>query len=114
MAHRADAMGLLSDPGRAIAEAGCKQEDISTGKTMVADDDAPTLPSPETKRWTVAHKAAVIEGVRQGLLTIEEACQRYNLTMDEYRAWERDFDSHGRAGLRATRVGIYRKAPRTR
>jgi hypothetical protein len=81
---------------------------------MVADDDAPTLPSPETVRWTPGRKAAVIEGVRQGLLTIEEACQRYNLTMDEYRAWERDFDSHGKYGLRTTRVGFYRKSPRTR
>ena len=81
---------------------------------MVADDEAPTLPSPETNRWTPGRKAAVIEGVRQGLLTIEKACERYNLTIDEYRAWERDFDSHGAAGLRATRVGIYRKPPRTR
>ena len=81
---------------------------------MVADDDAPTLPSPATERWTPRRKAAVIEGVRQGLLTIEEACERYNLTIDEYRAWERDFDSHGKNGLRTTRVGIYRKPPRAR
>ena len=38
----------------------------------------------------------------------------YHLSIDEYRAWERDFDSHGKAGLRSTRVGIYRKPPRTR
>ena len=81
---------------------------------MVADDDAPALPSRGTERWTAARKAAVIKGVRQGLLTIEEACERYNLTIDEYRAWERDFDSHGEPGLRSTRVGIYRKPPRTR
>ena len=80
---------------------------------MVADDDAPTLPSPRTERWTPGRKAAVIEGVRQGLLTIEQACERYNLTIDEYRAWERDFDSHGEPGLRSTRVGIYRKRLRT-
>jgi len=54
---------------------------------MVADGDAPTLPSPGSERWTPRRKAAVIEGVRQGLLTIEEACERYNLTIDEYRAW---------------------------
>ena len=81
---------------------------------MVADDDAPTLPSPETTRWIPARKAAVINGVRQGLLTLEEACERYQLSIDEYRAWERDFDSHGKAGLRSTRVGIYRKPQRTR
>jgi hypothetical protein len=43
---------------------------------MVADNDAPTLPSSQTERWTPARKAAVIEGIRQGLLTIEQACER--------------------------------------
>ena len=81
---------------------------------MVADDDAPTLPLPETTRWTVARKAAVINGVRQGLLTVEQACERYHLSIDEYRAWERDFDSHGKAGLRSTRVGIYRHTDKQR
>ena len=81
---------------------------------MVADDDAPTLPSPETTRWTVARKAAVINGVRQGLLTLGQACERYHLSIDEYRAWERDFDSHGQAGLRSTRVRIYRHTDKQR
>jgi len=81
---------------------------------MVADDAAPTLPSPRTKRWTTARKAAIINGVRQGLLTIEHACERYHLLIDEYRAWERDFDSHGQAGLRSTRVGIYRHTDKQR
>ena len=58
--------------------------------------------------------SAVINGVRQGLLTVEQACERYHLSIEEYRAWERDFDSHGKAGLRSTRVGIYRKPPTTR
>jgi hypothetical protein len=81
---------------------------------MVADADAPTLPSPQTKRWTPGRKADVINGVRQGLLTIEQACERYRLSVDEYRAWERDFDSHGKPGLRITRVGIYRATDRKR
>jgi hypothetical protein len=81
---------------------------------MVADEDAPTVPSPETERWTPGRKAAVINAVRQGLLTIEQACERYHLSVDEYRAWERDFDSHGEAGLRSTRVGIYRATDRKR
>jgi len=81
---------------------------------MVADDDAPTLPSPDTKHWTVRRKAAVINGVRSGLLTIAEARERYLLSIEEYRSWEREFDRHGEAGLRSTRVGIYRKPPRMR
>ena len=67
------------------------------------------LPPPHTKRWTVRRKAAVIEAVRAEMLTVEEACERYRISLDEFRAWERDYDRHGTPGLRITRVGIYRK-----
>ena len=40
---------------------------------------------------------------------VEEACERYRISIDEFRAWERDFEQHGTPGLRSTRVGIYRK-----
>ena len=49
---------------------------------------------------------------RWRILTINEACKRYRLSIDEYRAWERDFDARGEPGLRSTRVGLYRKPPR--
>src|SRR5438132_11082537 len=67
----------------------------------------PDLPS-LTKRWTVRRKAAVIEAVRGGRVPIEEACQLYNLSVDEFLAWERDIDRHGIHGLRTTRYQIYR------
>ena len=67
------------------------------------------LPPPHTKRWTVRRKAAVIEAVRAKMLSVEEACTRYRISIDEFRAWERDFEQHGIPGLRSTRVGIYRK-----
>jgi hypothetical protein len=81
---------------------------------MAACDNLSPLPSPRTKRWTVTRKAAVIQGVRHGLLTVEQACERYHLSTDEYRAWERDFHAHGEPGLRITRTGIYRKPLRSR
>jgi hypothetical protein len=65
------------------------------------------LPSPG-QRWTVRRKAALIEAVRGGFLTIDEACQRYNLSVDEFVAWERDLGRHGIHGLRTTRYQIYR------
>jgi hypothetical protein len=67
----------------------------------------PELPS-FGQRWTVLRKAAVIEAVRGGRLPIEEACQLYNLSVDEFLAWERDIDRHGVHGLRSTRFQIYR------
>ena len=67
----------------------------------------PELPS-LSKRWTVRRKAAVIGAVRGGWVPIEEACRLYNLSVDEFLAWERDIDRHGLHGLRTTRYQIYR------
>jgi len=46
--------------------------------------------------------------VRGGWVPIEEACRLYNLSVDEFLAWERDIDRHGMHGLRTTRYQIYR------
>ena len=70
------------------------------------------LPSPNTKRWVIRRKAEVVAGVRLGLITIEEACERYRLSIDEFLSWQRLIEQHGMRGLRATRVQEYRrKAP---
>jgi Protein of unknown function (DUF1153) len=70
-------------------------------------DRMPALPSPQ-QRWTVQRKAAVIEAVRGGWMPIEEACRLYNISVDEFLAWERDIDRNGIPGLRSTRYQIYR------
>lgn len=72
------------------------------------------LPPPNTRRWVVRRKAAVILAVRSGRITLEEALRRYQLTEEEYRSWERAFDTHGLAGLRATRLQQYRGPRRSR
>lgn len=69
------------------------------------------LPSPETKRWVVRRKAVVVEAVHRGRISLEEACRRYNLSVEEFRAWEQAIDSHGVPGLRVTRLQIYRNTP---
>ena len=66
------------------------------------------LPSPATRRWVIRRKAEVVAAVRGGLLSLEEACKRYTLTVEEFLSWQRSIDKHGLAGLRATRVQQYR------
>ncbi len=66
------------------------------------------LPPPNTKRWVIRRKAAVVSAVRAGLLTLEEACQRYHLSVEEFLSWQRLIDRHGMRGLRATRLQDYR------
>jgi len=72
---------------------------------MTIDD----LPPPDTKRWVVRRKAEVVAGVRSGLISLEEACRRYSLSVEEFLSWQRLIDSHGMRGLRTTRVQQYRR-----
>ena len=66
------------------------------------------LPPANTRRWVVRRKAAVVAAVEGGKITLEEACRRYQLTEEEFRAWQRAYDAHGLPGLRATRLQQYR------
>jgi hypothetical protein len=66
------------------------------------------LPPPETKRWVIRRKAEVVAAVRGGLLTLEEACERYSLSAEEFSSWQRLIDRHGVRGLRTTRLQEYR------
>ncbi|HEX2593779.1 MAG TPA: DUF1153 domain-containing protein [Rhizomicrobium sp.] len=66
------------------------------------------LPPPHTKRWVIRRKAEVVAAVRGGLLSLDDACKRYTLTVEEFLAWQRAIDRFGLAGLRATRVQQYR------
>ena len=66
------------------------------------------LPSPDTKRWVVRRKAVVVQAVRNGSISLQEACRRYNLSVAEFLAWQRAIERHGIPGLRVTRLQIYR------
>ena len=68
------------------------------------------LPPPGTKRWVVRRKVEVVAGVREGLISLNDALRRYNLTVDEFRSWQRLFDNHGPDGLKITRLKEYRRA----
>ena len=84
-------------------------------KFVIGPDGSPLtladLPAANTTRWVIRRKAQVVAAVRGGLLTLEEACERYRLTMDEYLSWQQSIDRHGLAGLRTTKVQEYRDPP---
>lgn len=66
------------------------------------------LPPPETTRWVVRRKAEVVSAVNGGLLTIDEVCERYGITLEEFASWQRAVDRSGMQGLRVTRIQHYR------
>jgi hypothetical protein len=84
--------------------------DIFASGSVAAGASDPTheLPSPDTKRWVVRRKAIVVQAVRNGSLTLQEACRRYNLSVEEFLAWQRAIERYGVPGLRVTRLQIYR------
>src|SRR3546814_5125985 len=70
------------------------------------------LPPPNTKRWVIRRKAEVVAAVRGGLISLDDACRRYTLTVEEFLSWQRSIERPGLAGLRATRVQQDRKSTR--
>jgi hypothetical protein len=66
------------------------------------------LPPRDTLRWNIRRKAEVVAGVRVGLISLDEACQRYTLSVEEFLSWQRLIERHGLPGLRATRLQDYR------
>lgn len=75
-----------------------------TGAPLTLND----LPPPNTQRWVIRRKAEVVAAVRGGLLSLDDACDRYGLTNEEFLAWQQSIDRYGMAGLRTTRIQQYR------
>ena len=74
------------------------------GRPITLED----LPKPGITRWVTRRKAEVVAAVTGGLLSEKEACQRYDLSDEEFAGWTRLYSQHGRKGLRATRLQQYR------
>jgi hypothetical protein len=67
-----------------------------------------SLPAPSTSRWVVRRKAEVVAAVNGGLLSVDEACERYGLSLEEFASWQRAVDRSGMPGLRVTRIQHYK------
>lgn len=67
-----------------------------------------SLPSGKKVRWVARRKAEVVAAVAGGLLSVDEACTRYSLTLQEFTGWQRAVDRSGMPGLRVTRIQQYR------
>jgi hypothetical protein len=78
---------------------------LGDGTVMTAAD----LPPARTRRWVASRKAAVVRGVVHGLISKDEALERYNLSDDEFIEWVRAVSTHGEAALKATMVQKYRQ-----
>ena len=73
------------------------------------------LPPAGANRWWPHRKAAVVLAVRDGILSLDEACNRYALSLEEFLTWKHAIDLFGLSGLRQDRVQQRRRdnAPST-
>jgi len=74
------------------------------GQPLTRDD----LPPRDTSRWIARRKAEVVAAVNGGLLSLREACTRYDLTPEEFASWQRAVEREGPSGLRVCRAQVHR------
>lgn len=65
--------------------------------------DLESVPPVTTTRWVARRKAQVVAAVQAGLFTIDEACDLYNLTLEEFLGWQRTIRETGIRGLQITK-----------
>ncbi len=76
-----------------------------SGKPLTLED----LPPSDTVRWVIRRKAEFVSAIRGGLLSLEDACERYQLSEEELQSW-----ANSVRGLRSTRLLHRRRQVRRR
>ncbi len=72
-------------------------------KMTIAD-----LPAPNTRRWVPRRKARVVAAVEGGLISEDEAFERYDITAEEYDCWKAAMFKFGMRGLCVTKINHVR------
>jgi transposase-like protein len=70
------------------------------------------LPIDKPKRWTAQRKAAVIEAIRRKIISVWDACERYELSAEELAQWERNLDRFGVSGLQMKQINRKTSKPK--
>ncbi|GGE27032.1 hypothetical protein GCM10011360_14220 [Primorskyibacter flagellatus] len=66
------------------------------------------LPPADTRRWVASRKAAVVKAVLNGLVSQEDALERYALSEEEFQEWVWAVSRHGEQALKATTLQRFR------
>lgn len=70
------------------------------GEQMTVKD----LPPPDTRRWVPRRKARVVAAVEGGLISEDEAFERYQISAEEYETWKAAMSRFGLRGLCVTKL----------
>ncbi len=86
-------------------------------RSLGTNREAPALanlPPAGVTRWVASRKAQVVAAVQSGLLTLDEALARYELSVAEFYSWQAALDRSGVDGLRVAAVQRERPMRRNR
>lgn len=76
-----------------------RQSRIVPREYGAVEKSAPVAPM----RWVMQRKLELLRDIRNGKLTVDQACDRYRLSTDELFAWREALERQGPNGLLATR-----------
>jgi hypothetical protein len=88
-------------------------DDANSNDKRETQPVAAAIPKPARKplkRWVPSRKAEIVEAVRGGFISLDDALERYALSIDEYLMWQRGLELFGHAGLRVNRTKHLRLA----
>jgi hypothetical protein len=86
-----------AEEGTSSAEAGHSASGKENASIHVGWTD---MAPPRPRRWLPQRKAEVVAAVTSGLLSLDQALERYQLSMEEYLSWQQRIDRFGLSGLR--------------
>lgn len=84
---------------------GPRQVTLPDGSILSRAD----LPAADTRRWVASRKAVVVRAVIHGLISQNEALERYALSEEEFDLWRQAVETHGEKALRVTTIQKYRQ-----
>ncbi len=70
--------------------------------------------SPLNARWVISRKLQLLSAIQGGRISLEEASERYLITMQELLSWHSLNERHGARGLLTTQVQKYRREAESR
>jgi len=94
------------DAGKKAGAHGAQPKLAGRRKTIELQE----LPPPGVTRWVIRRKAQVVAAVQAGIISLDEVCSRYSVSVEEFQAWQTSLQRHGLYGLRTTRSQIYRSS----
>lgn len=77
---------------------------LPDGSTLSRAD----LPPRETRRWVASRKVKVVQAVKYGLISEDEALKTYDLSPDELESWSAAVDTFGEEALKTTQIQRFR------